>query len=155
MSKTRMTLQAKTVLRMLAADPGREVYGLEIIRATGLISGSVYPLLGRLESSGWLTSRAEQITPATEGRPPRRYYRITPAGIAQARALPPAQASPAEKALARGMLQIADTADMPDSFWQADRRIRLAREVLGVPDDGRYTHSALWEAETRDEAARA
>jgi hypothetical protein len=51
------------------------------------------------------------------------------------------------------MLQIADTADMPDSFWQADSRIRLARGVLGVPDDGRYTHSALWEAETRDEAA--
>lgn len=49
-----------------------------------------------------------------------------------------------EVALARGLLQIADAASMPDSFWQTDSRVKLARGALGVPADGRYTHSALW-----------
>lgn len=52
-----------------------------------------------------------------------------------------------EAALARGLLQIADAAGMPDTFWQYDRRVRIAREVLGVPEDGRYTHAHLWAAE--------
>ena len=52
-------------------------------------------------------------------------------------------------ALARGLLQIADAAGMPDTFWQTDSRVRLAREVLDVPEDGRYTHAHLWD-DTRE-----
>jgi len=48
------------------------------------------------------------------------------------------------EALARGLLQIADAAGMPDSFWRSDSRVRLAREVLAVPEDGRETHAHLW-----------
>jgi hypothetical protein len=48
-------------------------------------------------------------------------------------------------ALARGLLQIADAAGMPDTFWRTDSRVRLAREVLGIPEDGRYTHAQEWE----------
>jgi hypothetical protein len=48
--------------------------------------------------------------------------------------------------LARGILQIADAAGMPDTFWCHDSRVRMARDVLGVPVDGRYTHAHLWEA---------
>ena len=47
--------------------------------------------------------------------------------------------------LAQGILQIADAAGMPDTFWQSDSRVRMARDVLGVPVDGRYTHAHLWE----------
>jgi hypothetical protein len=47
--------------------------------------------------------------------------------------------------LARGILQIADAGGMPDTFWLHDSRVRMARDVLGVPDDGRYTHAHLWE----------
>lgn len=47
-------------------------------------------------------------------------------------------------ALARGLLQIADAGGMPDSFWRSDSRVRMAREVLGVPEDGRETHVHLW-----------
>jgi hypothetical protein len=54
--------------------------------------------------------------------------------------------------LARGILQIADAAGMPDTFWQSDSRVRMARDVLGVPDDGRYTHAHLWE--TPESASR-
>ncbi len=51
------------------------------------------------------------------------------------------------EALARGLLQIADAAGMPDSFWRSDSRVRLAREVLAVPEDGRETHAHLWDPE--------
>ena len=58
------------------------------------------------------------------------------------------QATPAQ--LARGILQLADLAGMPDSFWLDDSRVRMARGVLGVPDDGRYTHAHLWETPPSD-----
>lgn len=46
--------------------------------------------------------------------------------------------------LARAILSLADTAGMPDSYWQTDSRVALAREVLGVADDGRYSQAHLW-----------
>ena len=47
---------------------------MEIGTAAGLPSGTVHPILARLETVGWLTSRWEDINPRTEGRPARRYY---------------------------------------------------------------------------------
>ena len=44
------------------------------------------PILARLETVGWLTSRWEDIDPRAEGRPARRYYRLTPDGLELARA---------------------------------------------------------------------
>lgn len=85
MAGPRMTLYVHLVLRAFLAAPGREMYGLEIMRAAGLPSGTVYPILARLESAGWLSGRAEDINPRAEGRPPRRYYRLTAAGTAAAR----------------------------------------------------------------------
>jgi DNA-binding PadR family transcriptional regulator len=58
-------------------------YGFEIMRATHLPSGTVYPLLRRLEASGLVDSRWEDAGKAQgEGRPTRRYYQPTPAGRA-------------------------------------------------------------------------
>lgn len=54
--------------------------------------------------------------------------------------------------LAQGILQLADAAGMPDSFWQSDSRVRMARDVLGVPADGRYSHAHLWETPEGTEA---
>ncbi len=82
---TRMTHNTLLVLRALMAAPDREMYGLEIMRASSLPSGTVYPLLDRLEAAGWAQSRTEDIAPKDEGRPRRKYYRITPAGEAAAR----------------------------------------------------------------------
>lgn len=68
------------VLQAIAQGHG---YGFEIMRAAHLPSGTVYPLLRRLEASGLLESRWERATRAHEqGRPPRRYYSATPAGRA-------------------------------------------------------------------------
>jgi hypothetical protein len=49
------------------------------------------------------------------------------------------------RAMARALLDIADAAGMPDTYWQTDLRIAMARDVLGVPADGRYTHARLWD----------
>jgi DNA-binding PadR family transcriptional regulator len=76
-----MTLPTQLVLRALIADPGREMYGLEIGTAAGLASGTIHPILARLEGCRWLESRWEELDPHEAGRPRRRYYRLTPDGI--------------------------------------------------------------------------
>jgi PadR family transcriptional regulator len=81
----RMTIPTQLVLRALLADPAQELYGVEIGAAAGLPSGTVHPILARLETVGWLESRWEQIDPHTEGRPARRYYRLTTDGLELAR----------------------------------------------------------------------
>ena len=56
-------------------------YGFDISDATGLPSGTVYPVLRRLEDAGLLRSRWESATTArAEQRPPRRYYTVTGSG---------------------------------------------------------------------------
>lgn len=81
----RMTLPTQLVLRALLEDPTREMYGLEICSAAGLASGTIHPILARLEQVGWLESNWEQADPRAEGRPRRRYYRFTRRGVELAR----------------------------------------------------------------------
>jgi len=59
--------------------------GAEIARSTGLASGTLYPILFRLERSGWLSSHWEEINPSDVGRPRRRLYRLTGLGESAAR----------------------------------------------------------------------
>jgi PadR family transcriptional regulator len=80
-----MTIPTQLVLRALLEDPTAELYGVEIGTAAGLPSGTVHPILARLENRGWLESRWEEIDPRAEGRPPRRYYRLTGSGVESAR----------------------------------------------------------------------
>ncbi len=82
----RMTIPTQRVLEALLDDPERELYGLEIGEAAELRSGTVHPILARLEGVGWLASRWEDIDPQAEGRPARRYYRLTADGVPAARA---------------------------------------------------------------------
>ena len=56
-------------------------YGFDVIDTTGLPSGTVYPALSRLERDGYLRSAWEDDDSAhREGRPARRYYRVTAPG---------------------------------------------------------------------------
>ncbi|HEY2296715.1 MAG TPA: helix-turn-helix transcriptional regulator [Jatrophihabitans sp.] len=80
-----MTIPTQLVLRALLADPARAMYGAEIGQAAGLPSGTVHPMLARLEGAGWLESRWEDIDPRAEGRPARRYYRLSADGVRSAR----------------------------------------------------------------------
>jgi len=56
-------------------------YGFEIMDSSGLPSGTVYPILRRLEDAGLLSAKWETAADARdEQRPPRRYYQITGVG---------------------------------------------------------------------------
>jgi PadR family transcriptional regulator, regulatory protein PadR len=81
-----MTIPTQLVLEALLDDATRELYGLEIGESAGLRSGTVHPILARLEGYGWLASRWEDIDAAQEGRPARRYYKLTADGAQAARA---------------------------------------------------------------------
>lgn len=84
--RVRITTSVAEVLAALLEDPQAERYGLELMRATGQPSGTLYPILTRLQEAGWLRADWEQIDPSVTGRPARRYYRLTPQGAVAARA---------------------------------------------------------------------
>jgi len=86
MATPRMTIPTQRVLEALLADPSAELYGIEIGDAAHLPSGTVHPILARLEGLGWIESRWEDVDPSTAGRPARRYYRLTADGVAEAKA---------------------------------------------------------------------
>ncbi len=74
---------SKSSVKVLAAfleSPGQELYGFGLMRATGVKSGSLYPLLDRLEQMGWIEGYDEAIDEHVEGRPRRRLYRLTASG---------------------------------------------------------------------------
>jgi PadR family transcriptional regulator, regulatory protein PadR len=78
MDRSTISYNAALVLQALASGVG---YGFEVMRRAQLQSGTVYPLLRRLEDGGLVRSRWESESKAHgEGRPPRRYYEITAAG---------------------------------------------------------------------------
>jgi len=80
-----ITPKMARVLKIFLEDPAQPRYGFEIMRLTGLASGSLYPMLARLEQAGWLTKGKENIDPHTEGRPPRLHYTIAGAAVTAAR----------------------------------------------------------------------
>lgn len=96
----RMTLSTQLVLQVLLEEPTRELYGLQICGTAGLPSGTIHPILARLEKINWLDSRWEEVDPSEQGRPRRRYYRLNPNSIAAVRAAL-ARATASTPALAR------------------------------------------------------
>jgi PadR family transcriptional regulator PadR len=79
-NEPRLTQQTIKVLGALMSGHVRELSGADIAKSTQLSSGTLYPILYRLEEFGWLDSRWEIGDPAALGRPRRRYYRITGEG---------------------------------------------------------------------------
>ncbi len=79
-------LTRPTALVLLALARGLR-HGFDVLDATGLESGTVYPILRRLEDAGLVRSHWEPVTEArAAGRPPRRYAALTGAGAAAGRA---------------------------------------------------------------------
>ena len=85
MSAPRMTTPTRMVLRALLDAVEEGCYGAQIGRDAELPSGTVHPILARLERLGWVTSDWEDVDPVAAGRPARRYYRLTRDGAVSAR----------------------------------------------------------------------
>jgi DNA-binding PadR family transcriptional regulator len=76
-----MTLQVQLVLVEMLNEPCKQRYGLDLCDTTGLPSGTIYPILARLERIGWVESDWEDPEAhIAEGRPRRRYYLLTREG---------------------------------------------------------------------------
>ncbi|MDN3351333.1 helix-turn-helix transcriptional regulator [Actinomadura sp. DC4] len=83
----RMTLQTMLVLRAMLADPAKRRFGLELCAETGQPSGTIYPILARLEHFGWIEGHKESAAEhLAEGRRARYYYTLTDEGAVRARA---------------------------------------------------------------------
>jgi PadR family transcriptional regulator PadR len=84
-AQLRMTQATQLVLRAMLVEPAKEFYGAEISRAAGLPSGTITPIVARLENAGILSHRVEDIEPVAAGRPRRKYYSFTRDGAELAR----------------------------------------------------------------------
>lgn len=71
------------LLRALSSRASHWRYGYDLMKETGLLSGTLYPLLMRMSDQGLV--EAEWHEPAQPGRPARHAYKLTSAGLALAR----------------------------------------------------------------------
>lgn len=81
-----MTPQTIAVLQVMLATPATPRYGLDIAREAGLKTGTLHPILARLQQAGWIDSYWEAPeNHEDQGRPRRRYYRFVGNGVQIAR----------------------------------------------------------------------
>ncbi|MFW5415047.1 helix-turn-helix transcriptional regulator [Nocardiopsis sp. CNT-189] len=85
MADIKITTTTAAVLRAFLDDLDKPRYGFDLMRDTGLSSGTLYPILARLQRAGWLAAEFENIDEQAEGRPARRFYTMTPDGAERAR----------------------------------------------------------------------
>ena len=76
-----ITPKMADILKVFLEEPDRPRYGFELMGLTGQPSGTLYPSLAKFERAGWLEGGKEAIDPRVEGRPARRFYRITGAAV--------------------------------------------------------------------------
>lgn len=83
MRPVRISRETLLVLQKFLTRPREWRYGYELSRETALKSGTLYPILMRLEKHSFLEARWVMTE---EGVPPRHTYRLTPDGLELARA---------------------------------------------------------------------
>jgi DNA-binding PadR family transcriptional regulator len=71
------------VLDALLTSPGQWHHGYSLSQRTSISSGTLYPILMRLEKLRWLETRWEESR--VSGRPPRHLYRLSGAARKWAR----------------------------------------------------------------------
>lgn len=77
----RARAMSRATVAVLQALGDGATYGFDIMDATGLPSGTVYPILSRLEGRGLASAHWEDAhVHRQEGRPARKYYRVTAEG---------------------------------------------------------------------------
>ncbi len=81
----KLTSVLERVLRVFLEDPQADRYGYDLMKAAKVASGTLYPMLARLQDEGLVSSAWEEARPDAGGRPPRKYYRLTGEGVRVAR----------------------------------------------------------------------
>lgn len=81
--RLRNSPQTLNLLEALLVRPAQWHHGYALSQGTGIASGTLYPILMRLEKLRWLDTHWEQ--PGKTGRPPRHLYRLTSGARAWAR----------------------------------------------------------------------
>jgi PadR family transcriptional regulator, regulatory protein PadR len=81
----KLTGPLERVLRVMLTDPTAPHYGYDLMKAAKLPSGTLYPMLARLEQEGLVDSEWAAQRQYASGRPPRKYYRLTAEGVSVAR----------------------------------------------------------------------
>lgn len=76
----RITGPMLKVIGQILAAPDSGISGAEIFKSTDVASGTLYPILFRLEKAGWVSSEWEEGDPSELGRPRKRIYRLTGTG---------------------------------------------------------------------------
>ncbi|HEX2070851.1 MAG TPA: PadR family transcriptional regulator [Thermoleophilaceae bacterium] len=94
----RPSVPTQQVFQAFLDSPGDETYGFELAETTGLPSGTIYPILRRLEDEGYVRSRWAEVDGGGQRRR-RRYYELTGEGRRAA------QAATADRRQALRMLQ--------------------------------------------------
>jgi PadR family transcriptional regulator PadR len=82
----RLSHQTLRVLKVFLDGPQEGLAGSDIWKTLGLFTGTVYPILLRLNGAGWLSSDWEKLPASELGRPRKRIYKLTPTGYNKARA---------------------------------------------------------------------
>ena len=82
MKTPRISRETLLLLQRFLERPTDWRYGYELSRETKLKSGTLYPILMRLEKYGLLEAR---WVATQDGVPPRHTYRLTPNGLELAR----------------------------------------------------------------------
>ncbi|MDF0603976.1 PadR family transcriptional regulator [Psychromarinibacter sp. C21-152] len=78
-------MTATTIRVLIGFLESREpLSGADLINQYGLFSGTLYPILRRLEKAGWVEATWEDGDPKQLGRPLRRLYDLTAAGQREA-----------------------------------------------------------------------
>ena len=95
---------------MSLTRPRHGMAGYELMKAARLPSGTLYPMLARLQEEGVVESGWDEQSPDARGRPPRKYYRLTAQGARVAR------------------LELAQASFAPGRTWHA-----AARGAHGTP----------------------
>src|SRR4051812_15921967 len=94
----RLTHASLKVLCAFLDSPMVKLSGADIHKMSSVFTGTLYPLLLRFEAAGWMTSEWEEIDPHAAGRPRKRFYRLTPTGLAKAHAALASVSRPGEAA---------------------------------------------------------
>jgi PadR family transcriptional regulator PadR len=75
--------QSRIILEALLSRPLEWQHGYDLAKMVGLSSGTLYPILIRLNARGLLD--AKWMEPERPGRPARHAYRLSPDGLSYAR----------------------------------------------------------------------